>query len=71
MKVISLQSALLTAMLAIAFVAAGHAVARNRDCQPKVTVGISPCRGSPASNPSTSKISCEILPSAVGTETSS
>jgi cytochrome c553 len=34
MKVISLQSALLAAMLAIAFIAAGHAVARNRPTAP-------------------------------------
>jgi cytochrome c553 len=34
MKVISLRSVLLTAMLAIAFVAAGHAVARNRPTAP-------------------------------------
>ena len=74
MKVISLQSALLTAMLAIAFVAASHAGARKgrrfrenaaavgprssiartaMACQAKVIVGISPCRDSPASNPST------------------
>jgi hypothetical protein len=74
MKVISLQSALLTAMLAIAFVAAGQAATGSRStaprgrggdgskveyckaamaCQAKVIVGISPCRDSPASNPST------------------
>jgi len=74
MKVISLQSALLTAMLAVAFVAAGQAATGSRStaprgaaavdprsniartamaCRAKVIVGISPCRDSPASNPST------------------
>jgi hypothetical protein len=72
MKVISLQLALLTAMLAIAFVAAGQAATGSRstlrgeavdprsniartamDYQAKAIVGISSCRDSPASNPST------------------